>query len=116
MHELSVTKSIHQIVMKHALLGRANRVLSVNLEIGAFSDLQSEWVQRYFDRLSRGTIAEGAKLKITRVPAVFQCNRCRQSFEINSLLEEELSCQECHSTEVSLISGREYIVKNLEVL
>lgn len=116
MHELSVTKSIYQIVMKHALLGRVSRVVSVNLEIGALSDLQSEWVQRYFDRLSRGTVAEGAKLKITRVPAVFQCNRCRQSFEISSLLEEELSCQRCHSREVSLVSGREYHIKNMEVL
>ena len=116
MHELSVTKSIHQIVLKHAVQGRVNRVLSVNLEIGALSDLQSEWVQRYFDRLSRGTVAEGAKLKITRVPAVFQCNRCCQSIEIYSLLEEEITCQHCHSREVSLVSGREYHVKNMEVL
>lgn len=116
MHELSVTKSIHQIVMKHAQRGRVNRVVSVNLEIGALSDLQSEWVQRYFDRLSRGTVAEGAKLKITRVPAVFQCNRCRQSFEIISLLENDMSCQKCHSREVGLVSGSEYHVKNMEVL
>jgi hydrogenase nickel incorporation protein HypA/HybF len=116
MHELSVTKSIHQIVMKHAQLGSVNRVLSVNLEIGALSDLQSEWVQRYFDRLSSGTVAEGAKLKITRVPAVFQCNRCEQSFEIYSQLEEKLSCQQCHCRDVSLVSGREYRVKDMEVL
>jgi hydrogenase nickel incorporation protein HypA/HybF len=116
MHELSVTKSIHQIVMKHARLGRVNRVLTVNLEIGALSDLQSEWIQRYFDRLSSGTVAEGAKLKIKRVPAVFQCNLCQQSFEIYSLLEEELSCQQCHSRKVSLVSGREYHVKDMEVL
>jgi hydrogenase nickel incorporation protein HypA/HybF len=115
MHELYVTKSIHQIVMKHALRGGINRVVSVNLEIGALSDLQSEWVQRYFDRLSRGTLAEGAKLKITRVPAVFRCNQCSQPFEIYSLLEDELSCQHCQSREVSLVSGREYHVKNMEV-
>ena len=116
MHELSVTKSIHQIVMKHALSGRVNRVLSVNLEIGALSDLQSEWIQRYFDRLSRGTVAEGAKLIINRVPAVFRCNQCHLSFEIYSLLKEELSCHECHSREVRLVSGKGYHVKNMEVL
>jgi len=115
MHELSVTKSIHQIVMKHALRGGVNRVVSVNLEIGALSDLQSEWVQRYFDRLSRGTVAEGANLNITRVPAVFHCNRCRKSFEIHSLLKEDLSCRHCRSKEVSLVSGREYHIKNMEV-
>lgn len=115
MHELPVTKSIFQIVLKHAEMGDVKRVISVNLEIGALSDLQSEWVQRYFDRLSRGTVVEGARLRINRVPAVFRCNRCQQSFEINSLLEQDLSCERCHSREVTLVSGREYHVKNMEV-
>ena len=115
MHELLVTKSIFQIVLKHAEMGDVKRVISVNLEIGALSDLQSEWVQRYFDRLSRGTVVEGAKLEIKRVPAVFRCNRCQRSFEINSLFEEDLSCEWCHSREVTLVSGREYHVKNMEV-
>ena len=115
MHELIVTKSIHQIVLKHALKGDVKRVLSVNLEIGALSDLQNEWLQRYFDRLSRGTVVEGAKLKITRVPAIFQCSQCQNYFEIGSLLKDELSCQQCHSREVSLVSGREYHIKSMEV-
>ena len=115
MHELLVTKSIFQIVLKHAIKGNVNCVHSVNLEIGALSDLQSEWLQRYFDRLSRGTVVEGAKLKITRVPAVFECNCCHQSFEIDSLQENDLSCKHCQSKEVSLITGREYYIKNMEV-
>ena len=115
MHELPVTKSIFQIVLKHAEMGNVTRVISVNLEIGALSDLQTEWVQRYFDRLSRGTLVEGAELKINRVPAVFRCNRCQRSFEISSLLEEDLSCGHCDSREVTLVSGREYHVKNMEV-
>lgn len=115
MHELYVTKSIHQIVLKHARNGNVNRVLSVNLEVGALSDLQSEWLQRYFDRLSRGTVAEGAELNITRVPAVFQCNLCRQSFEIKSLMVADLSCPHCCSKEIVLVSGKQYHVKSMEV-
>jgi hydrogenase nickel incorporation protein HypA/HybF len=115
MHELPVTKSIFQIVLKHAEMGDVKKVISVNLEIGALSDLQTEWVQQYFDRLSRGTVVEGAKLRINRVPAVFLCNRCQGSFEIKSLLEEDLSCERCQSRDVTLISGREYHVKNMEV-
>ena len=114
MHELHVTKSIFQIVLRHAIKGNVNCVHSVNLEIGALSDLKSEWLQRYFDRLSRGTVVEGAKLRITRVPAVFECNECHKLFEMDSLLEEDLSCRNCHSREVKLISGREYFVKNME--
>ncbi|MGW8179668.1 MAG: hydrogenase maturation nickel metallochaperone HypA [bacterium] len=115
MHELPVTKSIFQIVLKHAEMGNVKKVISVNLEIGALSDLQTEWVQRYFDHLSRGTVVEGAKLKIDRIPAVFHCSHCQRSFEISSLLEEDLSCRQCNSTQVTLVSGRKYHVKNMEV-
>jgi hydrogenase nickel incorporation protein HypA/HybF len=102
-------------VVRHALKNNVNKVVAVTLEIGALSDLQNEWIQRYFDKLNNGTVAEGAKLKISRVPAVFQCSQCQETFEITSLLEEGMSCPQCQSTEVSLISGREYRVKNMEV-
>jgi Zn finger protein HypA/HybF involved in hydrogenase expression len=49
------------------------------------------------------------------VPAVFRCNHCQQPFEIRSLLKEALSCRQCHSTDVTLVSGRQYHVKNMEV-
>ena len=114
MHELYVTKNIHEIVLKHATKGNVNQVLSVNLEIGTLSDLQSEWMQRYFDKLNRGTVLEGAKLNITRVPAIFRCNHCQHSFEIYSLVKEDLTCKQCISKEVSLVSGREYRIKNME--
>ena len=94
MHELSVTKSIFQIVLKHAVANNVHRVMSVNLEIGALSDLQDEWIQRYFDRLSCGTVVEGAKLRAIRVPAVFRCNRCQRQFEVNSLLDQGLCLME----------------------
>lgn len=116
MHELVVTKSIFQIIIKHAQKNNVKKVLSVNLEIGALSDLQSEWIQKYFDRLSRDTVAEGAKLIITKVSAVFRCNHCEQSFEVYSLLNQALYCQKCHSKEISMVSGKKYHVKNMEAL
>jgi hydrogenase nickel incorporation protein HypA/HybF len=114
MHELPITNSIFQIVLKHARANNVEKVISVNLEIGALSDLQDEWIQRYFDRLSRGTVVEGAKLKTNRVPAVFRCNCCQERFGVRSLLEEDLSCRQCNSRDVTLISGREYRVQSME--
>ena len=116
MHELPITNSIFQIVLKHARANNVEKVISVNLEIGTLSDLQDEWIQRYFDRLSRGTVVEGAKLKTNRVPAVFRCDACQAQFEVNALLDADLSCAQCHSSQVSLVSGREYQVKSMEAL
>ncbi len=116
MHELPVTKSICEIVLRHAANNDATKVLSVTLEIGALSDLQREWLQRYFDHLSRGTVAEKARLDIDRVPAVFRCRGCHQSFEVLSLLGESLACGQCRSGDVILVSGRQYMVKRIEVI
>lgn len=114
MHELSVTSSIFEIVEKHAVNNHAKRVVAVNLEIGALSNLKNEWIQRYFDLLSAGTVAEGARLMITRVPAVFRCNQCQQLFEIISFITEELLCRQCPSEDIVMISGKEYHIKDME--
>ena len=116
MHELAITESIFQIVLRHATLNGVERVLAVDLEIGALSDLQAEWMQRYFDRLSRGTAVEGATLRTHRVPALFSCNACQARFEVDSLREGDLCCAHCHSGDVSLVSGKAYHVKSMEAL
>ena len=66
MHELGVTKSIVEVVVRHAQEQSANQVRSVNLIIGEMRNLEEEWVQRYFDRCAEGTIAEGANVSITK--------------------------------------------------
>ena len=103
MHELPVTKSICDIVLRHAANNEVTRVLSVSL-------------QRYFDRLSRGTVAEKARLDVDRVPAVFRCKSCQGSLEVHSLIDDDLVCGLCGSGELVLTSDRKYMVKRIEVI
>ena len=116
MHELPITQSILDVVVKHAHTNNVKRVLSITLRIGELSDLEDEWIQRYFDYLSKDTVAEKAKLKIERAPVVMRCNGCSRSFEANIKEKKEIACPECGSTKnFTLISGREYYVKDMEV-
>ena len=108
MHELSVTKNIYNIVQKHALRNNVSKVISVRLEIGALSDLENDWIQRYFDHLSKGSVVEGAKLIIQRIPAQLKCNHCEQIFELNKLPVQGFACSYCQSKNVILLTGREY--------
>ena len=75
MHELPVTEGILQIVLKHAEMNSVQQVMAIHLQIGKLSDLEDEWIQRYFDYLSKGTIAQ-AELKIERMPIMVQCTAC----------------------------------------
>ena len=58
-HELPVTESILRVLLRHAEEARAGKVVSVSLRIWELSDIIEEWLQRNFDYLSKGTLAEG---------------------------------------------------------
>jgi hydrogenase nickel incorporation protein HypA/HybF len=114
MHELPVTKSILEIVLRHAEAQGVTRVATVHLSIGALSDLESEWLQRYFDHLSRGTLAEGAKLQVRRSPLTFLCEPCCLEYVASRKELETASCPGCGSREGSLIGGTAYTVESME--
>lgn len=78
MHELGVTRSIVDVVLRNACAQQAKQVLSVSLVIGEMRNLEEEWVQRYFDRCAKGTLAEGAKIKIQKVPMAFTATTAGQ--------------------------------------
>lgn len=115
MHELPVTDEILKVVLKHARRNNVQRVVSIHLQIGKLSDLADEWIQRYFDHLSKGTLAEGARLKIERMPIKMQCNACSQTYEVGMADLENLVCPHCSEESALLLSGREYYIKDMEV-
>lgn len=115
MHELQVTESILDIVVRHAEANQVNKILSIQLRIGELSDLEDEWIQRYFDYLSKETIAAGAKLKIERSPVVMECNDCSNRYEVDMKKNQDIRCPECGGKENTFISGREYYIKDMEV-
>ena len=81
MHELQVTGQILRIALKHCEGRDVTRIVNIHLRIGELSDLEDEWLQRYFDYLSRGTLAENARLEIERAPIVMRCESCARSLE-----------------------------------
>jgi hydrogenase nickel incorporation protein HypA/HybF len=116
MHELSVTKDILNIVLKYAEMNGVNEVTKITLEIGELNDMVEEWLQRYFDMMSKGSVAEGAILEVSRVPVMIHCESCNADFPIDLQSEDEMKCPECGSDNLRVISGAEYTVKSMEVI
>ena len=116
MHELQVTERILNIALQHASQHDVTKIVRIHLRIGELSDLEDEWIQRYFDYLSRGTLAENAQLAIERAPIVMSCDSCSSSFEIQRNELKQVECPECGESRCRMISGREYFVKNMEVV
>jgi hydrogenase nickel incorporation protein HypA/HybF len=115
MHELSVTESILNIVLKHAQTNGAEKILAINLRIGELTDLVGDCIQQYFDYMSKGTIAEGAKIEVEKTPIVFQCRDCQNTFEVSFRDTKDFTCTNCGGSSVSLLSGREFYIKDITI-
>ncbi len=111
-----MTESILNVVLKHARANGVKKVVAIHLEIGELSDLENEWIQRYFDYLSKNTLAEGAKLKIKRTPVVMECRSCETRFKVNIKDMFEIKCPKCGSSDCTMVSGKEYYIKSMEAV
>lgn len=116
MHEMPVVESILDIVLQHARANQVQRVVSISLMVGDMSDLEDEWLQRYFEFFSRETLAEGAILKVTRTPVVLACSECGQMITVTRDEMGEVSCPVCQSLRFNLQAGHEYYIKDMEVV
>lgn len=113
MHELSVTQEVIRISCEEAAKAGLKQIKEISLVIGDMSGVVDDSVQFYFDTLTKGTPAEGACLKFTRLPMLVCCQNCNYRFHPqNDMLDWE--CPKCHKWSVEVIQGKEFYIDNIE--
>lgn len=112
MHELAITESIFRIALREAQKANAKQVLGIRLCLGDYSDIVPDYVEKYFSLVSKGSIAQRAKISSHRVPAVIRCRSCEGE---SRLQKGESCCPKCGSTDIELLSGTECFVESIEV-
>ena len=112
MHELAVTEGLLQIILDQVQGSNVTRVYGVSLVIGDLASIVDESVQFYFDILSKGTVAEGAQLCVTRVVPEYGCRSCGfQSAERS----QSYRCRACGAEDVFIGKGQEFYLDSIEV-
>jgi hydrogenase nickel incorporation protein HypA/HybF len=123
MHELSLCRSVADVVCRHAA-GR--RVVRVRLRIGALRQvvpdtLTSCWRLLQDDRppprsptgsVPAGSVLAGSVLEVESVPAVVRCRACGAERELDHPV---LRCAGCGGADVLLISGEEFLIVSMDV-
>ena len=112
MHELPVTEDILRIATEHAERAGARRITAVHLVIGQLAGFVDDSIQFYFDLLAPGSLAEGARLHIQRVPACLRCRACAAEFEPAEL---DWTCPRCGAIAGEVVTGKEFYVDSIEV-
>ncbi|MCM3921399.1 hydrogenase maturation nickel metallochaperone HypA [Frankia sp. AiPs1] len=113
MHELSICRSVADIVARHAA-GR--RVTRVHLRVGALRQVVPATLVYCWELAHDGepgtAVLAGSVLVVEAVPAGVRCRRCGAHSELAVPI---LRCAGCGTTDVVLVSGEEFLVTSFEV-
>ena len=112
MHELSLTRSIVDLVEREAEKQGFERALEIRLKLGEYSGVVPEYILDLFPYASKDTAAEGAALVFDSVPASFRCNGCGYEGPVDRKLA---CCPDCRGTALTMTGGREFFVDSLKV-
>jgi hydrogenase nickel incorporation protein HypA/HybF len=112
MHELPVTEGILRIAIEHAQKAGASRITDIHLVIGDLAGFVDDSIQFYFEVLTPGTLAEGAKLHFHRVATRLRCWECGHEF---SPQERDWTCPQCGATGGEVLAGKEFYVESIEI-
>ena len=112
MHELAITEGIISAAVPAAESAGAKRILEIRLKIGELSGVLPAYIQECFDIASQGTIAQGARLAVERIPVRIRCLDCGYEGVID---RKKIRCPQCGGAELRITAGREYYVDSLEV-
>jgi len=112
MHEYSVTMGLIKMVVEEANKVNVKKITEIRLVIGDLSTIIDDSVQMYFDILSKGTVAEGAKLVFKRIEAQFECTSCGHIF---NKPKTGFDCPACGELGRPTGVGKEFYVESIEV-
>lgn len=112
MHEYPFTKSIIDIAERIAREKKAKKVTAIKLVVGELSGYIGDSIEFYFDIISKGTMAENAKLDIKIIKAKLYCPYCKKYFDRAPLASE---CPECKKEVVITDIGKECYIESVEL-
>mgnify|MGYP000861751432 FL=1 len=95
-----------------ATVQKFRRVRTVAVEIGELAAVEAEAINFCFAAVTRGTLAEGARLQIVHVAGQGLCFNCHQTVPLAALYDP---CPACGGHPVQATGGTEMRVKELEV-
>lgn len=113
MHEVSIAQGLLDIVIDNCTKQGYVGIESIRVKIGKASGVMPDSLLFAFEALKIGTIAEKAILTIDEIPVSGFCNSCKTNFTVEEAYV--ISCPKCGNMSISLESGRELNVYEMEV-
>jgi hydrogenase nickel incorporation protein HypA/HybF len=104
MHELTIASSLVELACDQAVKVGAARVAEINIRMGQLSGIARS-LYFCFGAATRGTLCEGAVLRIEEVPLTVMCTHCNEVKTPTALYS--FRCPDCGRPTPKVLTGRE---------
>lgn len=111
MHEMSITRSLLEIIRGEMERSSIGRLKAVRLRVGELTAVEPDALRFCFETATKGTPMEGARLEIEEVPLTGKCLECAESFRIEGFVS---ACPRCASTRIERTGGDELDIISME--
>jgi len=110
MHELGIMCNIVERVLEVVKSNRLSEVEAIVLSVGEQSGVVPQYLHSCYPAAVDATILENTLLEINVVQANAVCKSCGKTF---GLTENEAVCPRCESEDFDIVSGTEFILKEI---
>jgi hydrogenase nickel incorporation protein HypA/HybF len=101
-----VIKTVEGIVKQNNL----TKIDKLVLQIGELSSMIPKYIEACYPAAVDGTLLQETKLEIEILPGNGLCKKCNKVFNI---IENRNKCPYCGSSDWELLSGREFMIKEI---
>lgn len=112
MHEIGVVRSMLHTVEDFARDNGLDEIVTIVLEIGDLSMVIPKYVEDIYSVVVKDTRFENTELVIETVEGQGVCRECKRAFPI---VKNEGYCPRCGKRNADIISGRDFVVKEVIV-
>jgi hydrogenase nickel incorporation protein HypA/HybF len=111
MHEIRIAEDLSVIVLDAARKENLSKVTKVNISFGQMVQIVPDIFEFAFKETVRNSIAQDAETDIEIIPVKMKCKNCGSDFQVK---ENLFACNECNSTDLEIIQGKELFIKSIE--
>lgn len=110
MHELGIVINIVKQMEDYMKQNNLTRIEKLVLQVGQLSEIYPKYLLDVYPLAVEGTKLEKTELVIDETPGLGSCEDC--DFVYN-LVENDNTCPLCGSKKFKIISGKEFLIKEL---
>ena len=112
MHEIGIVRQLVRTVSDFAAENQVSDIREVVVDCGELSLVIPEYLEELYPVVAKDSILANAKLTIHMVPGLAECEECDEIFNV---IEHKGYCPNCGSFDKTVLSGKEFSIREIVV-